>query len=150
MTDAVLQTDRASPSPSVASTGRSWEYVPSETSAMRQGPYSPAPKAQAQAAASSSSTAAPSATVVTAATLMSMFGPSKAEKLDALVTELSYLETHFIYWMLSLSFLVTVLLVIMGCWVVYHRLPARRPRNIRPFLSRLLRRCRAVPSFFSY
>ena len=37
--------------------GRSWEYVYSEASPMRQGPYTPAPKAQTQATASSSSAA---------------------------------------------------------------------------------------------
>ena len=52
--------------------------------------------------------------------------------------------------MILLSFQLTVLLMVIGCWFVYNRLPARQPWRTPPFVSRAIRRCKAVPSFFSY
>ena len=68
-----------------------------------------------------------------------------------MVTEINYfMETNFSEWMMLLSFQLTVLLMIIGCWFLYSRLPARRSWSLRPFMSRVLRRCRAIPDFFSY
>ena len=112
VTDAILHTDVASRAPSVASTGRSWEHVPSEVSAMRQGPYTPSPKATAQPAASSSSMATPSSTAVAAVTLVSLFGPSKADKLHGRNYEENNADQIFAYWVLFTTLVVTILLII--------------------------------------
>ncbi len=150
VTDAILHTDVASRAPSVASTGRSWELVASETSTMRQGPYSPAPKAKAQASASSSSAATPSTAVVAAGTLISMFGPSQAERLYETAFEVNAADPNFAYWILLLSIALTMLLLCLGNRMVFRHFPAMSSLNIRPFISRLIRRCRAIPSIITF
>ena len=68
-----------------------------------------------------------------------------------MTTEINnFLTTNFSAWMVLLSFQLTVLLMIIGCWFLYNRLPARQPWRTPPFVSRAIRRCKAVPSFFSY
>ena len=52
--------------------------------------------------------------------------------------------------MVLLTFQITVLLMAAGCWLLYNRLPTRRPWSTPPFVSRAIRRCKAVPSFFWY
>ena len=148
--DAILQSNVVSRSPSVASTGRSWEHVPSETSTMRQGPYSPAPKAKAQASASSSSAATPSTAVVATGTLISMFGPSKAEELYETAVTVSDADPNFAYWILFLSIALTMLLIYLGYIIMFRRSSAGSSLNIRPFISRLIRRCRAIPNIISF
>ena len=150
VTDAILHTDVASRAPSVASTGRSWEHVASETSTMLQGPYSPAPKAKAQASASSSSAATPSTAVVAAGTLISMFGPSKAEKLYETTFEVSDADSDFAYWILLVSITLTMLTIFLGYMMFIRHLLAVSSLHIRPFISRLIRRCRAIPSIITF
>ena len=100
VTDAVMNTDAPSRTPSVASTGRSWENIPSETTTMRQGLYTPVPKAKAQPSASSSSRATPSGTAVTAVTLVALFGPTKADKLHDTAFSGQSTDQMFAYFIL--------------------------------------------------
>ena len=65
---------------------------------MRQGPYTPIPKAIAQPSASSSPHATPSGTAVAAVNLVSLFGSAKAEKLRDTAFEENGADQIFAYW----------------------------------------------------
>ena len=147
MTDAILQQDDRSVAGSMASTGRSWERV-SETTALRQGPYTAAPKPMPAAASSSaSSMAKPAAAALASSTLLTRFGPGRAEKISAYDETFVFINANMSGWITLLCFQMTVLFLFICGWCLYHYFP--RP-VAESFMYRVIRRCRAIPSLITY
>ena len=91
--------------------------------------------------------ARPAATAVTGTTLLMMFGPGRAEKIDGAQVLDVFVNTNLSGWITLLCFQLTILMMVLGGWYIYNHFP--RPKA-QSFVSRIIRRCRAIPGFITY